>query len=74
MRKFIYTCNKCGKNLDEWDIKGGFASYRALGYGSKHDGMKVELDLCCDCMDNLIDSCVVSPLIKVCVCERDLEF
>ena len=55
-------CNKCGKELDMWDVQQGFSIHRHLGYGSKYDGDDLYIDLCCDCMDLLIDSCVIPPV------------
>ena len=56
------TCNKCGKIFNEWDEQEGFSFYGSLGYGmQKYDGAELELDLCCDCMEEIIDGCVVSP-------------
>lgn len=57
-------CNKCGKEFDEWDTQEEFRIYSHLGYGTKYDGDKLELDLCCDCMTDLIDSCKISPIIE----------
>ena len=59
----ITTCNKCGNRLSEWDIQEDFSIYSHLGYGTKYDGSKLELDLCCKCMDELIDSCAISPIV-----------
>jgi hypothetical protein len=56
-------CNKCGKELDMWDMQEGFRMYRRFGYGTKYDGDTVDLNLCCDCIEKLIDSCLVSPII-----------
>lgn len=58
----ICYCNKCGKELDFWDIQEGYTIDTFLGYGSKHDTHHLNLHLCCDCMDELIDSCVLCPL------------
>lgn len=58
----ITTCNKCGNRLNEWDIQEDFKIYSKLGYGTKYDGCELELDLCCKCMDELIDSCTISPI------------
>lgn len=59
------VCNKCGKRLDIWDTQEDFSIYRnQIGYGSKYDGDSIELDLCCDCMDELIDGCKVSPIVS----------
>lgn len=56
-------CNLCGKEMDFWDIQEEFSiqSFN-IGYGSKHDGDALELDLCCDCMDELIDRCKINPI------------
>lgn len=60
MKKII--CNKCGKEFDCWDEQEGFSIHSYCGYGTKYDGDKLDLDLCCDCMEKLIDECVVSPI------------
>lgn len=57
------VCNKCGKSFDMWDKQEDFSIYSTLGYGTKYDGSKLELDLCCDCMEKLIDDCKVSPIV-----------
>lgn len=56
------TCNKCGKKFDVWDSQEDFSLHRKLGYGTKYDGETLDIDLCCECMDKLIDECVISPL------------
>lgn len=58
----IVRCNKCGKILDEWDIHSDYSIHRHIGYGSRYDGEKVHLRLCCECMDYLIEQCAFSPL------------
>ena len=62
MKKLV--CNMCGKELDMWDEQEDFSIYRACGYGTKFDGYSIQLDLCCDCMEKLVDSCLVSPVIS----------
>jgi len=57
-----YYCNKCGREMDEFDIQEELSIQSRLGYGSRHDGDMLQLDLCCECMDELIDSCKISPL------------
>ena len=57
-------CNKCGKKFDIWDTQESFSIYRHLGYGTKYDSNNLELDLCCDCMEKLVDECIVSPIIE----------
>ena len=56
-------CNKCGRELDVWDLQEDFTiSIPEIGYGSLHDGCSLELRLCCRCMDKLIDKCKISPV------------
>lgn len=61
MRNTTYTCNKCGKSFDEYDKSNGASMYTIAGYGSKYDGEEILIDLCCDCMDKLIESCIIYP-------------
>lgn len=61
MAKELY-CNKCGKKMDMWDTQEDFSLQRNLGYGSRYDGDNLDLDLCCDCMDKLIEECVIPPV------------
>lgn len=56
-------CNMCGRDLDAFDVHQDFSLYkRELGYGTVHDGQSLRLRMCCNCMDKLIDSCVISPV------------
>lgn len=55
-------CNKCGKELDYWDKQEDFSIRKVFGYGTKFDGGKLNLHLCCDCIEKLIDECAVSPV------------
>lgn len=57
-------CNKCGKIFDLWDEQEAYSIYRKLGYGTKYDGDVLQLDLCCGCMEKLIDECVIRPVIE----------
>ncbi len=57
-----FYCNKCGKKLDIWDTQGDFSIQRHLGYGSRYDGANLDLDLCCDCMDKIIEECAIPPI------------
>lgn len=58
-------CNMCGKEFDIWDIQGNFSIYRAIGYGSKFDMCDLRLDLCCGCMDKIIEQCKISPITDI---------
>ncbi len=59
----IRTCNICGEPFNEFDEEQDFSIVKEIGYGSVHDGKTLELDICCKCMDKLIDKCVESPLL-----------
>ena len=62
MIKAEIYCNKCGKRLDPLDVQEEFSFHKRLGYGSKYDMRELNLDLCCDCMDKIIDECVIPPI------------
>jgi hypothetical protein len=55
-------CNRCGKTLDLWDVQENYSLQKHLGYGTKYDGSNLDLQLCCECMDKLIEECVISPV------------
>ena len=57
-------CNRCGAPFTVFDEDHEFSFYRALGYGmGEYDGDELQLDLCCDCMKELINECNISPII-----------
>lgn len=56
------VCNVCGRDLDEVDVQEDYGIHKVMGYGTKFDGDTLDLHLCCNCMENLIDSCAVSPI------------
>lgn len=55
-------CNICGQEFDFWDGNENFAIHTRLGYGTKFDGDILDLHICCDCMENIIQMCSVSPI------------
>ena len=60
------TCNLCGKTFDLWDEQEDFSIYkRRIGYGSRYDDHELKLNLCCDCMDRIIDMCVIHPTVDL---------
>lgn len=61
MAKELY-CNRCGKKMDIFDIQQRFSFQQQLSYGSKYDGDNLDFDICCDCMDKLIEECVIPPV------------
>lgn len=60
----IRYCNICGGKMDFWDIQEDYTIHKTAGYGSKYDEEEIEMHFCCDCMDKLIDSCLITPLIS----------
>ena len=54
-------CNICGKAFTDWDDAGNFSIERTLGFGTKHDGKRLSLHLCADCLEALIDNCAIDP-------------
>lgn len=62
------VCNMCGKDFSETDTYLAFGMHNNIGYGSKHDGDVMNLDLCCDCTDKFIaklsECCKIAPLIE----------
>lgn len=58
----IRYCNICGNKMDFWDIQEDYTIHTTAGYGSKYDEEEIELHICCDCMDKLIDRCTISPI------------
>ena len=56
------VCNLCGGELDFWDGQEDNSIEKNIGYGSRYDGMRLSLRLCCRCMDDLIERCAISPV------------
>ena len=63
MAKAKTLCNVCGQALDEQEHIG---LHTKIGYGSRHDGDIIDLDICCNCFDSLIDKltsrCMINPI------------
>ena len=59
-------CNMCGREFNLFDEQERFGIHSPyIGYGSKYDECSLELDLCCDCMDKIIDACEISPVTDI---------
>lgn len=58
-------CNLCGTSFGMIDDIGGIKICTRLGYGSVYDGREVRMNICCKCVESLIDSCEVSPLVPL---------
>lgn len=59
-------CSVCGKTFDFWDNQEDFCFERYIGYGSKYDMEHIQLNLCCDCFDKVLDwllpQCSIDPM------------
>ena len=66
MAKGKTLCNVCGKEFSDYDEQEHIGLHSQIGYGSKHDGDIIDLDICCDCFDVLIDKlakqCKINPI------------
>lgn len=64
MKKTV--CNMCGRDFNVLDEENAFHIRQEAGYPSKYDGCSINLDLCCDCFDSLIEyivpKCKISPV------------
>ena len=60
------VCNMCGKTFEFWDHEENVCLDRFIGYGSKHDFHRIQLNLCCHCFDKVIDwilpQCMHDPM------------
>ncbi len=61
------VCNMCDKTFDLWDNQENFCFDHHIGYGSAHDFEHIQLNLCCQCFDKVIDwilpQCRHNPMI-----------
>lgn len=67
MAKGVTKCNVCGKTVKQvYEDQMLISIYDRIGYGSKHDGSILDVDICCDCFDMLIDDftekCTINPI------------
>lgn len=63
----VRKCNICGKELDFYDIQEKLSFHSHMGYGSKFDLCNIDIDLCCNCFDQLMDEyiiphCAIDPV------------
>ena len=61
-RKKQKKCNLCGYVFDRFDTHQNATIHKLIGYGSKYDGQNLDLNLCCKCLDILIEKCKINPL------------
>ncbi len=61
MNQNTRKCNICGEEFDVFDSHENFSINKYLGYGTKYDGDYLNLNICCDCMNKIIEDCKISP-------------
>lgn len=52
----------CGKDIDDNEREDSWGFVDTLGYYSKYDGSKITMDLCPECVDKIIEQCIISPI------------
>lgn len=57
------VCNVCGKHLEVLDRDPDYTIGIRMGYGTDHDLEYAEIHMCCECLDKLVGSCVVNPIV-----------
>lgn len=55
-------CNICGEAFNEWDIQEDYHFNKRIGYGSRYDEELLDLHICIECMDKIIDNCKITPV------------
>jgi len=70
MKQVSVKCNMCGSEIDEMDLEcNDFSIEHRFGYGSKHDGDHLYLDLCSSCQDKLVtyllSNCIINPIEEI---------
>lgn len=58
----IRKCDLCGKVFNNYDEQEGFGLRYEVGYGSRYDGSSINVDICCDCFDKMMDEYIVPKL------------
>lgn len=59
MAKGLTRCNVCGKTVEQvFENQMPISIHDRVGYGSKHDGSMLDLDICPDCFDKLRSECL----------------
>ena len=57
------VCTMCGKTFTEWDVNLGDNCYDIfVNYPSNHDCERIQLNLCVECFDRVLD--LILPLCK----------
>lgn len=52
-------CTLCGKEFDMWDEQENFGFHYYIGYGSKFDTQKIDVNMCTDCFDKMLEEYIL---------------
>ena len=55
-------CNVCGKDTTSREVHIAIEIHKPIGYGSRYDGDKIDLDVFTNCVDSILDA-----ISKVCL-------
>lgn len=47
-------CTMCNRILNEFDINGDFSYHKWIGYGSRYDENRLDVELCGECFDKVV--------------------
>lgn len=66
MKHPVPTCSMCGNAFNFWDQNQDFRVDRCIGFGSRYDLCRLQLNLCIECFDKVLDwllpQCKLNPL------------
>ena len=56
-------CNLCGARLARRDLQNRFHIDRVVGPGSDYHGQHIDLWMCCNCFDRLVEGSEITPSV-----------
>lgn len=54
-----HICTMCGNRFNFWDKQEAFGFHHNVGYGSTFDSSRIDVELCCDCFDKLMNTYIL---------------
>ena len=57
-------CNKCGRVISQYEGFLRLNNY-TMPYGSKYDSDILNMTLCVDCLDGIVEKCDINPIDSV---------
>lgn len=60
----LHKCDLCGKFFNAYDEQEHFGlHYSNVGYGSRYDRCHIDIDMCCNCFDKMMEE-YIEPKLK----------